>query len=227
MKRIFLWLTALIIFQSGWLTPIFAADTNAVIPYKELKEIFQPISQVDQSKLEIRVFISSTNQAVPPSDIRLTIHSAKGAIPVALGTNGQVLQFPLDKNLLRENPAVLVNQPKGTVRLAVSVQLPMPDDLTFRYRRLGDGVAEMNKTIRTQAGAVLSLLAPKAQGVIFVFPKTGAGRAKVEIAAAAGGQELTADQRGQIKLKLDKSLLAENPEVKVSEKPVGIYPDLK
>jgi hypothetical protein len=226
-KQSCLWPAVLAVVLSCAIQPGYAADTNAVIPYKALDEIFQPITKVDPTRLEIHVFVSSSNKAVHPSDISLTIQSAtKGMIPVLLGTNGQVLKFPVEKDLRRENPPVIVNQPKGTVRLGVAIQLPPSDELTFRYSRLGDGVAEINKSIKAQAGMVLSLLAPKVEGVVFLFPKAGAGKAKIEIASAAGKREYTADMHGQIKLKLEKALLAENPEVKVSEKPEHIVPDM-
>jgi len=90
----FLFLASLAIAQSSAQT-VRAAETNAFIPYKTLDEMFQPIAKIDQSRLQIRAFVSSTNRAVHPSEITLTIHSArKGMVPLRLGTNGQILEFP-------------------------------------------------------------------------------------------------------------------------------------
>src|SRR4029077_17940350 len=111
-SRSLLWFAAGASFQACLTSPACAAETNAAIPYKDLDEMFQPIATVDPAKLQIHVFVSFTHKAVPPSDIRLTIHSpAKGLIPVQLGTNGQVINFPLEKDLRRENPPVVANQP--------------------------------------------------------------------------------------------------------------------
>ena len=203
------------------------SPTNAFGPYNRLDDIFQPISAVDPAKLQIHVFISSTNKSVHPSDIRLTIHSAtQGLIPVPVKTNGQIVNFPDTKELRRENPAIIANQPKGSLYLFFTIQIPPSDDLTFPYRRLGDSVAEMNKSIRAQAGWALSLLAPKVQGVIFLFPRSSAGKATVEIDSAAGRKQYTADKHGVIKLKLANPLLAENPQVKMSQRPDHIVPDM-
>lgn len=203
-----------------------AAETNAVIPYKALDDMMRPIANLDQTKLEVRVSVLSTNQAVQPSDISLAIKSvAKGLIPVTVGTNGQIFHFSQTKELRRENPGIVSNQPKGSLRLQVSVQLPLPEGLKFGYKRLGEGVVEMNKAIKAQAG-MMSLFAPKIEGVIFLFPEASAEKATVEIATAAGRRKYTADKKGWVKLKLEKSLLAENPEVEVSEKPRGIAPDM-
>jgi hypothetical protein len=226
-KQSGLWLAVLAVVLSSAIQPGYAADTNAVVPYKALDDMFQPIGEVDPNKLEIHVFVASRNKAVHPSDINLTIQSAtKGMIPVVVATNGQIFKFPHEKELRRENPPVISNLPKGTLNLTITMQLAPSDDLAFRYNRLGDGVAEINKSIKAQAGMVMSLFAPKVQGVVFLCPKASAGKARVEIAAAAGRREYTADKNGQIKLKLDKTLLVENPEVKVSEKPEHIVPDM-
>jgi len=227
MNRILSRLAALAIVQAFIIQPACAADTNAVIPYKSLDELCQMIAAVDPAKLDVRVFVSSQNKAVRPPDISLTIQSAsKGRIPVPVGTNGQVLKFPHEKELRRENPSIIANQPKGTLSLLISMRLPQSDELTFRYKRLGNGVAELNKAIKAQAG-LLSFLAPKAEGVIFFFPKASAGKAKVEIASTSRKLAYTADAQGHVKLKMDKALLLENPEVRVSEKPQSIVPDME
>ncbi|HXF09607.1 MAG TPA: hypothetical protein VN625_02400 [Desulfuromonadaceae bacterium] len=205
----------------------FAGGTYAAMPYKDIRDLFEPTMKIDQSKLEVRVYFSSTNKAVSPSEIRLEIHSAtKGIIPVLLDTNGQLITFPIEKELLGENPPVVANQPAGTVKYSITRQMPLADQLTFRYRRLGDCVNELNKAIKTQIGTIGSLFVPRADTVEFIFPKSSAGKAKVEIAAAAGKKEFTADEYGVVAFKLEQPLLAENPEVKVSEKPDHIVPEL-
>jgi hypothetical protein len=220
-------LAALTAIQFGIASPVLAEATNAVIPYKAMDQFWRMAAGVDATKLDFRLFVFSKSNNVPAPAITLMIHSpAKGLIPVPLGTNGQVLHFPDQKELRRENPSIVSNQPKGSLNLVVSLQFPLPDALAFRYARLGEGVAEVNRLIKSQAG-LPSLLAPKAQGVIFIFRKADAGKAKVAVAASAGQQEFTADKHGQVKLKLEKSLLSENPQVELSEKPQAMVPDIE
>lgn len=227
MNRTLHWLAALAALLTCLTRTATAGETNAAMPYQTFENIFRPIGRIDQSKLEVHVFCLSTNKAVRPSDIRLMIHSAaKGLIPVELNTNGQVVRFPLEKDLHRENPLIVANQPAGTMRYEIAIQLPPTNALAFRYHRLGDGVAEMNKSIRAQAGLLLSLFAPKVRGVVFFFPQTAADKARVEIESAAGKKTYTADNHGRIQLTLDKALLAEDPEVVLSEKPQHIVPDM-
>jgi hypothetical protein len=220
-------LTALVIFQACRIQSSCAADTNAVIPYQTIADLCQIADEVDRSKLNVRVFVSSNDKAVRPSDIRLIIQSAaKGMISVSIGTNGQLLDFPRQKELRRENPSIVANQPKGTLNLSISVGLVIPDEFTFRYNRLGDGLAEVNKAIKAQAG-LMSWLAPTPKGVIFCFPKASAGKARIEIMSVAGRKAYTADTNGQVKLRLGKALLKENPIVQVSEQPGDIVPDME
>ncbi len=184
------------------------------------------IGGVDQTKLNMRAFILSTNDAVKASDITLSIESpTRGRIPVQLGTNGDILNFPHEKTLLREDQPVFSNQPKGTLKMVVSLSIPVPDNLSFRYARLADGTAELNKLIKAKAG-LLSFIAPKAKGVVFVFPKASGGKAKVTVVEPSGPKEFIAGPDGQVKLKLDKSLVKANPEIKLSEKPEGVVPDI-
>src|ERR1041385_8698655 len=199
---------------------------NAEMPYKSLDQLCEIVSTIDQTKLAVIVRVGSTNKSVNPADIRRVLFRATGAIPVEVSTNGQILNFPHRKELAREDPPIVSNQPKGSLIMTIFLHLVVPDSLSFRYARLADGVAEVNKAIKAQAGFLLSFLAPKAEGVVFLFPKTSGGKAKVEIESASGHKEYLADTNGVIKLKLEKSLLKENPEVKMSERPL-IVPDVE
>lgn len=204
-----------------------ANTTNAAIPYKTMDDLCQIAAGADQSRLFVQVFVSSRNKAVQGSDITLTIQSAKeGNVPLQISTNGQILNFPHRKELVRENPFIIANQPKGTLSMYLRYEVPPAEELTFKYSRLGNASAEANKMIKSQAG-LMSWVAPKSKGVVFVFPKESAGRAKVSIRAAAGSKEFTADDKGMVKLKLENSLLSENPDVQLSEKPQMVLPDIE
>ena len=65
-----------------------------------------------------------------------------------------------------------------------------------------------------------------ASAITFVFPKTSAGKAKIDIATEDGWREYLADRTGCATLKLDKMLVKANPEVRLSETPNYVMPDL-
>jgi len=232
---------------------ILAASTTAVvaqhqspsstgIPYQMADDIWQLIKGVNTNNFELHVTINSTNQAVHPADIQITIQSViKGPISVRLDTNGQMIDFPHDEALRRENPKVTINQPEGSSSVTVFGDMPILAGSSFRYHRLGDGLEETRTTI---AKATAAIIRPsyigwgnyiewwfssslKIKGVIIAFPKSSARKATVEIMSAKGVQTYRPDAGGHIKLKLDQSLLLEDPEVKVSEKPLIIGPDLQ
>lgn len=211
-------LLALLLFPG--VHPAGAADL-ATIPYAKLDEIWQKTDAIDRKKLIVLAQFGSSNKAVKPSDIVLSIRSSSGAIPIRLSPEGDVLDFPRTEALRKENPPIETNQPKGTLALGMSLGVVVPDSLTFRYARIAEGLAEGNKAVKAQAG-MLSLVAPSLKCVVFFFPPPGAGKATVEIAAAGGKKVLTADASGQVKLMLGSKITAENPEVRVSERPTRI-----
>lgn len=226
MSKLFRRLIVLAVLLTGLSQAVLAGGTNAMIPYKKLDELWAVTSALDQTKLVVYPLIFSTNDFVHPTNITLTIQSAtRGMIPLALSTNGEVLKFPHEKELSRENPPIVSNQPKGTLEIFVNYHIALPDALSFRYARLGDGVAEANRAIKAYCGWWAVFL-PKVQWVAFYFPKSAAGKGKVTIAAAGGNKEFTANKDGQVKFKLEKSLLTENPEVRLSESAVAL-PDIE
>ena len=218
------------------------SQPSASISYKMADGVLQWAEGVDKTKLNIHATVVSKNKAVSPTNIVFTIQSAvKGPIPVGLATNGEVIDFPHDEALRRENPKITSNQPEDSLEFTIWGDWPIPDDLIFRYNWLGDEVVETSKAIANVSSTIMKpndvgwlnyvewLFSPrlKVQGVMFAFPKSSVGKATVEIEAASGTKTYRADANGQIKLKLDKALLLENPEVKVSEKPLGVGPDLQ
>lgn len=212
-------------------------EINATITYKMLDDASAFAGSFDQSKLVVQVLIKSRNKAVQSSDVQLTIQSAKkGPIAVHVGVDGQMIDFPHDEELRRENPPVVVNQPKGAMRMTIFMKgLPKLEGLTFRYDRLNDAVAELNngvakaneiaKASYPEELPALSRFSRKIQSVLFFFPKSSARKARVEIASATGKREYVADASGHLRLTLEKALVAENPEVTLSENPQNILPD--
>lgn len=205
------------------------AKAVAQIPYKMLSDACRFQDSIKQTNLVFHILIGSSNNAVKPSDIHLTIESAnQGKIPVRLGSKGEILDFSQDEDLRRENPFVVSDKPKGSLLFGAWVYVPMPEGLTFRYSHLANAVVEANKAAdRAKQMAITDFpefFSGKVDGVGIVFPKSGAGKAKIIIATSAGKKEYIADGHGVIKLKINPKLQAENPLVIVSEKPdwIGI-----
>ena len=201
-----------------------AAAENATIPYAKLDELWRKIEQVDAERLVARAQVLSKNRTVKPGQIGLVIRSATGNIPLRVSAEGYILDFPRSDALRKENPPIEANQPKGSLRLNIGVELAVPSAISFPYARLADGIADAIKLMRAQSSGP-SPAEPAVKAVIFLFPKSGTHKAKIEYRANGRNRLLTADATGQVRLVLDPALVAENPEMKVSVRPSHLYID--
>jgi RNA polymerase sigma factor (sigma-70 family) len=214
-------------------------NTSFSFPYSVADDYWKVISGLDTNKLVVRVYLTSNNKAARPQDNYLTIHSAiKGPIPVHLSTNGQLLDFPHDESLRRENPPVTFSQPHGNV--SFWCYTPPPQGLSFQYSQLVGGITEMKEAIvklnklMTPSdlgwiGYLEWLFSPNFkvnENFIIAFPVSSANKATVEILAASGTKTYTANSAGRVRLKLDNALLKENPSVRLSQKPLFIAPNM-
>ena len=216
------------------------SDHSSSIPYRMADDFWLLLNSVDTNKLQIQITLTSKGKTVHPQDICLTIHSSvKGPITFAPETNGLLATFPHDEALRRENPALTVNQPEGSMAVNIWCSIPVPKDLTLDYDQLFDGVVEARKTIKNAYKIVSPgnigwfyyvewLFSPslKAKGVVLSFRPSIARRGTVKIMAAGGTRTYRADAKGMIIIKLDDALLLQNPQVTLSGKPVFMAPDV-
>jgi hypothetical protein len=203
-----------------------ADKSTAQISYAMMEDACRFQDSINPTNLVFRFLITSNKKAVNPPDIHLTIQStSKGKIALRLGSKGEILDFPYDEDLRRENAVVISDQPKGSLVLGIWAYVPMPDDLTFHYSHLANAVDEANKAAvranqlaKSYDTGVPPFFSGKVNGVGLVFHQSGAGKAKIVIATSAGAREYVADADGVIKLKINPKLKAEDPLVIVSEK---------
>jgi hypothetical protein len=201
--------------------PIAAEDFGSM-PYQKLYALFQDASGISAPNIRPIVVVNSTNKEVKPAAITLTIQASNGPIKVAIEPDGEIRAFPMSPELLKENPTVLSNQPKGTLRLRGGLTVQLPDALTYTYAQLDDLLEQANAAIKKQAGT-MSRFAPQAKGLIFQFrsPYTQT----MTIVSKSGSKTLRPDHYGVIALTMDKQTLSENPTVTVSDKPIKVSVD--
>lgn len=196
------------------------AEDREWMPLNKLMESFYmdkfyatPLAQRD--KVKARAVILLDNKAIKLSDVVLTIAHAAGKERITLAADGSFELNPSAK-AIQENPMVYVNVPKGEkAGRGISMYATLPAHATqFSYEALMGGVAQANVLIRSQAG-VMRMFVPKMTGVLVRFAKPGPHT--LTIASKGGAKTFTTDAKGLIALKLEDSLLAENPLVTVSE----------
>ncbi|MDP9098686.1 MAG: DUF2987 domain-containing protein [Verrucomicrobiota bacterium] len=195
------------------------------IPYVKLYDLFERGAKIKSPNLRPIFVIASSDKAIKPSSITLTIQAKVGPIEIKIDPDGEIRSFPLTAELLKENPNVLTNQPKGTLKIGGGMGIVLPgDNLTFSYRELNDLVVQASAEMKKQAGMLLQFLVPTAKGLIFEF--SSPRKQTVTIAYKNGPQVLQAGSDGGITLPLDKTSLAENPTVTLSEKPHKVSIDM-
>ena len=186
------------------------------MPYATIHKVMSRAQQVKHPKMRAAVRIESKTKGVQAKD--LVIQAKSGPITVPVGEEGEVRNFPMTPELLKENPMVSSGLPKGAAALQVGLELVVPDSKTYSYRDLAQTLDDANAELKKQAG-MLSVMMPRAKALSFQFG--GGGKQTVTI-NGKDPQVLTADANGAVRLEIDKSLVAQDPQVVVSEKPAKI-----
>jgi len=212
-------LSAVLIFSAS-----SARCADATIPYAKLYSLFERGAQIKSPHVRPIFVVQSTNKAVTPESITLTVQAKSGVIPLKIDSDGEIHGFPVSAELLKENPPILTNQAKGSLRIGGGLGIILPDSLTFTFAELNGYLSEATAEMKKQAGTFLSFMVPSAKGLIFEFASPR--KQSLTISYKAGPKVLTADSDGGIKLPIDKATLAENPSVTVSEKPLKVSIDM-
>ena len=197
----------------------FAAEEFGQIPYATIHKALTRARTVSNPNLRPTVSIISTDANAASSEpVKLVVQSKSGAMKVDVDDDGEIRSFPLTDELLKENPFVLSNQPRGKSQLRVAIAVVLPDSLTLSYRVLSQRLDEANAEIKKQAG-MLSVMVPRAKTLQFQFKTPG--KQTITVGGKAG-QVLTADNRGTIELTIDPKTASEDPQVILSEKPAKV-----
>ena len=189
------------------------AQDSGQVPYTTIHKVVSRANQVKHPKLRAVVALKSKDKNAKPAT--LVIQAKSGPINVSIGEDGEIRNFPVTAELLKENPSVLSNQPKGTSQLLATMEVVVPDGLSYSYRDLAQLLDDANAEIKKQAG-MLSLLAPRAKAIAFQFP---AGSKETVTIKRSEPQVLNADANGVVRLEIDKAVAAQDPQVVVSAKP--------
>ena len=198
--------------------PVHAQDSGQV-PYATIHKVVSRAQQVKHPKIRAVVRVESKTTGAKPRDVTMVIQAKSGPINVDVAGDGEIRSFPISAELLKENPPVQSNQPKGSSQLRVGLEVAVPDSLTYSYRELAQLLDEANAELKKQAG-MLSMVMPRAKALSFQF-RSGGGKETVTI-KRNDPQVLTADANGLVRLEIDKAVAAQDPQVVVSEKPARL-----
>ena len=200
--------------------PLLAhAEDREWAPYKKVIESakldkFYSLPLAERDKVKLYTRFMPQNEAIPASSLKLTVVHSEGKWPLPLDEKGRALLVPNAK-WIAEDAKIWTNQPKGEkAGIGFDILAALPETPQWQYATVMGSVAQSNAAIDKVAGA-LSMFAPTMKVVIFKFRKP----AQLVIQAKGGEKRYASDAKHQIKLKVDKALLAENPLVTLTEQP--------
>ncbi|HXA48103.1 MAG TPA: DUF2987 domain-containing protein [Burkholderiaceae bacterium] len=200
------------------------AEDREWVTYKKFVDTlylqeFYNVPLAERDKVRLLVKVKPANANFKPSDLVLTIvyGGAKERLPIS--AEG-ILEAAPNPVWLQEDAMIYTNLPKGErSQVLSSMEAKVPDSLQFDYAYLMGSVTQWNRLIKEYAG-MLRFEAPTFTGVEFEFSQPG--QQSVQLLTKNGAQTFVANEKGYIDLKLDESLMKENPQLILSERPVSI-----
>ena len=218
MNRILLPLLAVLaVFSSA----AASAEEREWVPYKKFVESFyldkfyaaEPRSR---DHLRLLVKFEPVNKAIKPADVVLTVAHAGGRERLPVSADGFMEVVP-NPAWIKEDAMIYTSLPKGEkVQLDALFASRTRDKLELPYADLMTSVPQWDALLKEKAG-MLRFMLPTFNGVDIHFAKP-AGQT-VQVMAKGGARTYTADAKGEIKLKLDDTLMQGNPPVILSERP--------
>jgi hypothetical protein len=197
-----------------------ALAENARLPYHQLYNAQRASADLNRAHTNLLVVLTlqSTLPNVKTSDLAVYIEARAGKIPVEIGAAGD-FTIPLRDDLLAEDPWIIINQPKSTMKLNGQVGV-IPGRITHsvHYARVMGPVRESEEVQEQMRPFFPGSPRLTMTGLKLTFP-AAQKKAVVVIHARGGDRKLEADERGEIILPLASDLLEEDPEISLSAIP--------
>jgi hypothetical protein len=196
-----------------------AAGEREWLPYKKLAETikadkFFALPPGERDKVILYARLIPVNKAIAPPDAKLVVVDGASRTPMPLDAAGRARLAP-NQQWLNGDAKIWTSLPSGEkMSLSFDIGAVLPEAPQWNYATVMGSVPQANAAIGKVAGA-LSMFVPTMKSVIFKFDKP----AQITIKAREGERRYATDAKHQVRLKLDKDLLKENPLVALSEKP--------
>ncbi|MBS0656660.1 MAG: hypothetical protein JSR82_00265 [Verrucomicrobia bacterium] len=196
----------------------FAQDVGK-LPYATVDENIKRVVGDDKGKVAVRLTVACRKAGVKPEEITLTLDSKIAPKTFRLGPDRAIYDFPQTEELLKENPLLVTNQPRGTIDLSVEIGVPVPEATSISYGALVRGLTQLNETSRKSLGTQgAPLLNATKLAVHF-----GTDGATVTVPEKGGKKTtLKADGLRIVLLPIDPALDQEGATVTFSTRPIWI-----
>ncbi len=197
-----------------------ALAENARLPYHQLYNAQKARADLNRAHTNLLVVLTlqSTLPGVKTSDLAVYIEARAGKIPIEIGAAGD-FTLPMRDDLLAEDPWIIINQPKGTMKLNGQVGV-IPGRITHsvHYAHVMRPVRDSQEVQEQMRPFFPGSPRLTVTGLKLTFP-AAEKRAVVVIHARGGDRKLEADEQGEIILPLASDLLEEDPDISLSDIP--------
>jgi hypothetical protein len=196
-----------------------AAGEREWIPYRKLVETvkadkFYALPPGERDKVILYARLIPVNKAIAPPDARLVVVNGASRTPLPLDAGGRARIVP-NQQWLTDDAKIWTSLPSGEkMGISFDIGAVLPEAAQWNYATVMGSIPQANAAIGKVAGA-LSMFVPTMKSVIFKFDKP----AQLAIKTRSGEKRYASDAKHQLRLKLDKDLLNENPLVALSERP--------
>ena len=189
------------------------------LPYRKLVDTvkadkFYALPAGERDKVILYARLIPVNKAIAPPDAKLFVvdGGARTALPLDAAGRTRIVPNP---QWLANDARIWTSLPSGEkMSLSFDIGAVLPEAAQWNYASVMGSVPQANAAIGKVAGA-LSMFVPTMKSVIFKFDKP----AQMSIKAKDGERRYVTDAKHQLRLKVDKDLLKENPVVALSERP--------
>jgi len=165
------------------------AQTN----YRSVYGVFHARSLVDKYPRLIAISkIESKDPSVSPDRIQIEIRSRQGTIRVPIDAQGRV-DFPMSDALVEENPVVASDQPAGSLRVSLAIEVRVPSSAEIAYAVLLQAIEDVESATSALSDGETR---PVIDGLEFRFQPDSA--AHVTVSWEGGEDFLVADSQGRV-----------------------------
>jgi hypothetical protein len=201
------------------LTLSASAAEREWMPYRKLVETvkadkFYALPTGERDKVILYARLIPVNKAIAPPEAKLVVVDGASRTPLPLDVAGRTRIVP-NQQWLTDDAKIWTSLPVGEkMRMSFDIGAVLPEATQWNYAAVMGAIPQANAGVGKVAG-MLSMFVPTMKSLIFKFDKP----AQLTIKARSGEQRYASDAKNQLRLKLDKDLLKENPVVAVSERP--------
>ncbi len=203
----------------AYLLQVGAVAAQGSTDYAALHGVFKASSAVTGFERLLAIpKIQSKNPDVPADSIAIVIKARGGDIAVPIDRQGRAT-FPLSDALIAENPRVVSNQPAGSLRVSLVVEVKPPAHVRVSFAELAQAMVDVEAAMRAlgndyQGGAI--------EGLEFRFDP--AARAQMSISGSEREDLLVADPNGRVFLRRDGPARSKDAMVAFSAPPHQVLP---